>query len=79
MLFGSTSDLLAAGVFFCCVDGVGATFVDGGTSLEIATPLVGVAFETTSEPLPLLVAVGLVIFDVVPIKEADALKTGVLA
>jgi hypothetical protein len=79
VLFEPTSDLLAAEVCFCCTDGVGAAFVVGGTSLEIATPLVGVAFETTSEPLPLSVAVGSVVFDVVPIKEADALKTGVLA
>ena len=79
MLLEPTSDLLAAEVCFCCTDGVGAAFVVGGTSLEIATPLVGVVIEATSEPLPLSVAVGFVVFGVAPIKVADALKKGVLA
>jgi hypothetical protein len=57
----------------------GNAFVVGGTFLEIATPLVGVVFEATSEPLPLSVARGSVVFDVPPIKEADALKKGVSA
>ena len=79
MLFAMTRDLSVAGALFFCTGGVGTTFVVEGASLEIATPLVGVIFEGTSESLLLSVAVGSVVFDVAPIKEADALKKGLLA
>jgi hypothetical protein len=71
--------LSAAEVVFFCADGVGAAFIIGGAFLVIATPLVGVVFEGTSESLPLSVAVGSVVFSVAPIKEADALYKNSLA